>query len=107
MFRQCGVYNMMSVAVTYGRYNYNPLVCDVERAASSVYFQLFSVVSLSTCRLLCTVDFDDTCSGFFWYRTLGQCWLTSYTGDYDNDTACTNTPAHSTMFFRRHRFPCK
>jgi hypothetical protein len=96
------------IATLYGTFNYYPLVCDVSRAADSVYLEVMRNVSLNVCRQMCSVSFSVNCSGLFWLRQEGKCWLTSYTGDYDDDVTCANNASIlPSIFFRRRRIPCE
>ena len=68
--------------------------------------ELFRNVSLVKCKLICNQVLDYKCSGIFWNRLEGSCWLTSYTGDNQNDMDC-DTRRKDIVFFRRQRTPCK
>lgn len=94
----------MCLASDMGLFNFRPNVCHID--SNAAYLELFQNISLHTCKQLCNGDFSPNCSGLFWNRLAGECWLTSYTGDYDNSTDCDREHT-SLMFFRRHRVSCK
>ena len=87
----------------YGQYNYIPHVCHVNHSAK--YVELFKNVSLETCKLACNQVVEKNCSGIFWNRLGGSCWLTSHTGDDQNDSNCESIRTEI-IFFRRRRTPC-
>ena len=88
----------------YGEYNYKKTVCHVNQSA--IYIDLFSNISLSACKSICNNLLPEICSGIFWNRINGSCWLTSYTGDNQFDNDC-DMIRHEVVFFRRIRIPCK
>jgi hypothetical protein len=54
----------------------------------------------SVCRQLCSTVYDDMCSGFLFYRDFNLCVITSYTGEWTNESRCNETTVE---FYRRHR----
>ena len=80
-----------------------PHVCKVNHTA--VFVELYRNVSLATCKLICNNIVEENCSGIFWNRLEGSCWLTSHTANNQQDTDCENK-RKDIVFFRRRRNPC-
>ena len=87
-----------------GSYNYKKSVCNVNLSAK--YVKLYNNVSMTTCQMICKQVIGDKCSGIFWNRVNGSCWLTSQTGDNQQDIDCEKM-RKEIVFFRRVRSPCK
>ena len=94
----------MFSANIYGWYNYVKDVCHVNQEA--FYLELYKNVSLLKCKLICHQLVSENCSGIFWNRLEGSCWLTSFTGDHTNSTDCESI-RKDVVFFRRRRMPCQ
>ena len=79
-------------------------VCHINFSAN--YVELYRNVSLARCKMICNQVISESCSGIFWNRLEGSCWLTSHTGDNQSDTDC-DSRRKDIVFFRRRRTPCK
>ena len=94
----------MIIANGIGSYNYKKSVCHVNLSAN--YVKLYLNVSLTTCQIICNQVISDKCSGIFWNRVNGSCWLTSQTDGDVKETDC-ETLRKEVVFFRRIRSPSK
>ena len=95
---------MRCAASNQGSYKYMRDVCHVNFSAN--YVELFRNISLATCALMCNQMFEQSCSGIFWNRQNGSCWLTSHTGEFQNDSDCDSLRS-AIVFVRRQRVSCK
>ncbi len=97
-------YRVCMIETQFGRYNYRPQLCNYNQTA--FYSQRLVNVSLEMCKFQCQNNMQE-CSGIFWNRMAGECWLTSYTGDGVDDSASCADPMLPWMFFRRRRVSCE